>query len=1041
MMRKLLPLLLLLASVVSVSAQTVTLSVPVTPCNNDGVITATITGLTPPLTVTWVTEGSTGTTITHSVTGMTDALTGYSGGPLNIMVTDGTGFASNFFAGAHPISYTLNTVGAICPGLGSIAATGVTGGTAPYSYQWFDKNTGSVVSAANPASLAAGRYGVIITDAAGCRYGSRHQTDSVEITYTSFTATLTATPAGCTDGTATVAAISASAVPPISYLWSTGAATSGISGLTSGTYEVEITDALGCKATTDTAAAYNPYSVFVPQSTILSIPLTTTPTTCTSADGAIATFPTGGTAPYSYIWNNGATTASQTGLPSGAYYVTVTDANGCSGSASTFIGTATPISVSFSSSPSLCTSPTGNASLTAVGGTPPYSVMWYTTPLQTSTTATGLAAGNYTFLVTDALGCTRDGIVTVPPINTILTTFSSTSPLCALSNGSISVSATGGAAPYSYLWSNGATTSSISSVPASSYSVRVTDAMGCKVTPNFNLSSYSPVSIGLSVTDASCIFANDGSITATPYGGTAPYSYGWSTGGSTATISALGKGHYWMTATDASGCKASGNVHVGYDATETSCYCTIEGTVYNDTIVNCNQDAGEPGIPHVQIFCSGRGYTYTDAAGHYSFIVPAGTYTIREVLHPYYPLSACQANNISVTAASGAGCVNTVNFANASVPVHNLRISTTTTTPPVPGNTMIQQVTIVNEGTLTEDSTFSVYRPDGQLLTPAFTPSGIFTGSPYTYATAGFPSMAPGANQRFTIAYNVPTNIPLGTNVRFRDTVAYNSAAGAWLSDYSPANNVCDHNTNVVASYDPNFKEVYPRGTGTNGIITTNDTVLEYTVHFQNTGTWYAQNIEVLDTLDSDLDWTSLHPVYESAPCQVSLYQTGTVKVAKFSFSNINLPPQIFDDLRSNGMFTYSIKTLPGLPVGTQFKNSASIYFDYNAPILTNTTTNTIGSTAPPILVGTTATTRSSFAVYPNPASNNFSAVINSENAGTAVLNIADVSGKTLISKTLSLQQGTQTITTDINQLAGGIYFVSINNNGKLQTQKLVVIK
>jgi uncharacterized repeat protein (TIGR01451 family) len=1040
MMKKLLPFLMLLACAGTAAAQTVSFSLPVVPCNNDGVLTASVAGLTPPLTVTWRTYGTTGTTIVHTITGTSDALTSYSGGPVDIMVTDGSGYAFNSYSGASPFTYTLSTTPAICPAPGSIAAA-VSGGTAPYTYKWFNKSTGSIVATGNPAALVAGNYGVIITDAAGCTYGSRVQQDSMLINYVSYTASVTATSANCTNGTATVSSVGSTAVLPLSYSWSNGGITSSISGLTRGTYNVEITDAVGCKAIRDTFSGATLLNVYVDQTTIINIPGTTTPATCTSHDGAVGLFVTGGTAPYTYSWSNGAVTSAITGLGAGSYNVSVTDANGCIGENSFYVSTATPITVTSSSTPSLCTSPTGNASILATGGTAPYSYLWYSTPAHTSATATGLAAGNYSFKVTDAVGCERTGVVNVPPVNIISNTFTATSPLCTLPNGSVAAAPTGGATPYTYLWNTGATTAGVSSVTAGFYNVRITDAMGCSITKAFNLEAYSLMGAGISAVDATCLFANDGTLTATAFGGTAPYTYSWSNGATTATVTSLATGNYWLNVSDAAGCTAREFAHLNYDATATSCYCTIEGTIYADTNANCMMEIGENGIPHVQVYCSGIGYTYTDAAGHYSFVVPSGTYTITETILPFYPLSSCQLNNITVTAAAATGCIHNIDFANAVIPVHNLRISAATLIPPVPGNISKQQLVVINEGTLTEDSVFTSMKTDGQLFAPTFAPSGIFTGTPYWYTTAAFPTLAPGEKQTFVMNYNVPANIPLATNVTFRDTTAYNAATSAWLADYTPANNVCKHNTTVVGSYDPNFKEVTPKGVGANGIISSLDTVLEYSVHFQNTGTWYAQNIVVLDTLDSDLDWTTLHPVYESAPCKVSLYQAGTLKVAKFTFNNINLPPQIFDDLRSNGMFTYTVKTNPGLAIGTQFRNSASIYFDYNAPVLTNTTVNTIGSNAP-ILVNNTASAKTaSFTVYPNPANSLFYAVLWSENNSTAEMNITDVTGKTLISKTMNLQAGTQTIATNIDQLASGVYFVSVNNNGILQTQKLVVIR
>jgi hypothetical protein len=354
---------------------------------------------------------------------------------------------------------------------------------------------------------------------------------------------------------------------------------------------------------------------------------------------------------------------------------------------------------------------------------------------------------------------------------------------------------------------------------------------------------------------------------------------------------------------------------------------------------------------------------------------------------------------------------------------------------------MRQRLTIVNEGTLSEDTLQVSYRPDGQLFGPSFTPSGIFAGAPYYYATSGFPALAPGAAQSFEVTYHVPANIPVGTLVDFRDTVGYYTPSSTWSDDFTPGNNVSHHTAEVVSSFNPNYKEVNPRGTGASGIIYPTDSVLEYTIHFQNTGMWYAQHVEIIDTLDNDLDWTTLHPVFESAPCKISLYQSGGVKVAKFTFSNINLPPYFFDDQRSNGMVTFTINTLPGLATGTQFRNRASIYFDNQAPIVTNNTLNTLGSTGPLVLTNPASNYDRLFVVYPNPAQNSFSVVLNNEQAGQATMNVVDVAGKVIMTKSFAVQSGTQTIATDINQFAAGVYFVHINANGKTGTQKLVVTR
>ena len=160
--------------------------------------------------------------------------------------------------------------------------------------------------------------------------------------------------------------------------------------------------------------------------------------------------------------------------------------------------------------------------------------------------------------------------------------------------------------------------------------------------------------------------------------------------------------------------------------------------------------------------------------------------------------------------------------------------------------------------------------------------------------------------------------------------------------------------------------------------------------------------------------------------------------VVKFTFDHIHLPYSPTYPVTSNGMFTYTIKTRHGLAIGTQIHNSASIYFDYNDPIMTNRTLNTIGSN---VGVPYVAPDEASFYVYPNPADKSCFAVINSEVAGDANMKLMDITGKVIINNMIALQSGKQTVSIDISKLTPGMYFVVLNNAGKTETQKLVIMK
>jgi len=1028
------PLLLFVLFAGSAQAQTVSFTLITPPCNNNGILKAYFSGLTPPITVTWTTMGSTGAPIVHTgVAGLNDILTGYSGGPINFVATDSTGASdAGFYAGAAPFTYGFNVDPGICPAPDTIDYL-VFGGTAPYSIQWYNMATLATVATTSPVYLPDGNYGITITDAHGCVYGSRVDPNYAALASTSsFTVTATASVANCTDGTASVTPVSGG-TPPYSYQWSNGATTPDIIKLVTGNYSVEVSDANGCRSNA---------SVTVPQAVNIVVPVLSTAASCLDSNGTVSAYGSGGTAPYSYLWTNGERTQFLTGVSSGVYSVMVTDVNGCIGTGSAAVANTSPLSFTKSSSPSLCTSPTGNATIAVAGGTPPYTISWHTTPAQSAVTATGLKPGDYYFHVRDAMGCVEQGTVTVIPVSTLALAYSPVAALCSLSTGSINVIPSGGVAPYTYQWSTGATTPSLTAVAPGNYDLTVTDNLGCKIKASPYVGSYSPIATGMVSTPATCPFTADGINTITGYGGNTPYTYAWSSGGSTATISALPEGAYWGRVTDATGCTSSWQYsYVRSDEAASGCFCTIEGTIYYDANGNCLRDPGERGLSNMQVYISGRGYTYTDKDGHYTYQVPAGTYTITETIKANYHLATCQTNSIPVIASAGPGCHSTIDFANSVDTFIDMRISTWDYSAPTPGRVYTQTTLITNDGALPHANIRAAYAPDGQIYEPAFTPSRIFTGAPYNYNTPNtFPALDPGATQQSFMSYHVPTNIPDNTTILFRDSVVADTPELLYmLLDKTPRNNVNAYTTNTATTYSSNFAQVSPRGSGTSGQISYTDSVLEYMIHFQNTGSSMAENVMVIDTLDDNFDWTTLMPSFLSSPCHISVQQVGARHVATFKFNNINLPRSADNPIGSNGMFTFTMHVKPGLAVGTQLRNRASVYFDYHEPERTNMTINTIMNTSG--VNDIAASAGHTFTIYPNPASQSFNAIINSEISGSAIMTITDITGKTLSAKTIALQKGQQTINTDASSLAPGMYFVSINDHGNVQTAKLVIMK
>jgi Secretion system C-terminal sorting domain/SprB repeat len=195
---------------------------------------------------------------------------------------------------------------------------------------------------------------------------------------------------------------------------------------------------------------------------------------------------------------------------------------------------------------------TGSATATA-SGTPPYTYSWNTNPVQTTATATGLMAGNYMVTVKDASN-TSTGTVTITSPSLVAATVTKTDANCGTSNGTASVTASGGTAGYTYVWSNTKTTPVITGLLAGIYSVTVTDMNGCTYVGAVNVLNSGAPTVTLTATNASSCAASDGSITSTVSGGASPYSYLWNNGKTTGSITGLPVGSYTLSVKDVTGC-------------------------------------------------------------------------------------------------------------------------------------------------------------------------------------------------------------------------------------------------------------------------------------------------------------------------------------------------------------------------------------------------------------------------------------------------------------------------------------------------------
>lgn len=377
------------------------------------------------------------------------------------------------------------------------------------------------------------------------------------------------TPVSCYGGTDGAIDITASGGDaPYTYVWSRegggfSASTEDVTGIPAGTYNVTITDSKGCQFTLEDIIVTQPLELQATLGSVVDV-------SCFGGnDGSISISVTGGTTPYTFAWTgpDGYTASIEdiTGLEAGTYSVTVTDANDCEDTITGII-VDEPDELQATLDTAVDAScfgySDGSISIDVVGGTPDYTYAWtgpngYTAASQD---ISGLAAGSYSVTVTDDNGCTDQitGILVGEPDELEATVASITDASCAgFETGAIDINVVGGTSPYTYLWSNGATTQDLTAIGAGVYSVTVTDANGCTDTiTEIMVDDPSALDVtATTVTDVSCYGFEDGAINITVTGGTSPYSYEWSNGATTEDVSGLDAGTYWVTVTDANQCE------------------------------------------------------------------------------------------------------------------------------------------------------------------------------------------------------------------------------------------------------------------------------------------------------------------------------------------------------------------------------------------------------------------------------------------------------------------------------------------------------
>lgn len=571
----------------------------------------------------------------------TQTVTGLCPGTYTVTATDiDLGYAVGTVVISQPSQLGVTAFGTdqICTNAPEGTATAVPyGGTPPYTYQWSNGGTTAIIT-----GLTAGNYSVTVTDANGCTAVANATVVFFNEGVWLMISNTPVTCFGANNGTAHISAMSGT--PPYIYQWSNGGNGPDITNLSPGTYSVTVTDQNGCSNFTSTT---------ITQPTQLTGTTSSTNAACGNTGTATVT-PSGGTPPYTFQWHNTFTTQTITGLAPGPYLVTVTDANGCTFTASVNVGgTNTNLTVNVTLVSNAGCTVGGSATASVVGGSGNYVYAWDNG--QTTATATNLTAGNHSVTVTDVTTmCSGVGTINIPTAPPLTVTAVVNSNANCTVGGSATATASGGTPPYTYKWDNGQLTATATNLGAGPHTVTATDAAGCIATTTITIGQgQGPTVTAVVTANATCTAG--GSATATATGGAGGYVYLWSNGQSTATATNLAPGTHMVTVTDAGGCSASASVSV----TQPNAPSVTAAATGN---ANCN---GGGGVATASPSGGTPPYTYAWSNGQTNAIATnlgAGVYTVTvtdaagckgtasvSIASPFPPA-------VVITASSNANC-------------------------------------------------------------------------------------------------------------------------------------------------------------------------------------------------------------------------------------------------------------------------------------------------------------------------------------------------------------------------------------------------
>jgi hypothetical protein len=928
-------------------------------------------------------------------------------GTYNVLVQDANGCVEQISATVQqPALITVSET--ITPdsgaGDGSITVT-ATGGSGGLTFDWTGPN-GFTSTSQNISGLVAGTYVLTVTDGNGCTTIETMIVSSTALVTTHFT--MDPMCFGNADGGVDVQVTGGSGnyeFEVFDLAWNPiyqSTTFFSFYGLPAGQWAYVVTDLTTSDADTNYFDLFDPMQIMAFE--------TITHATCGQCNGSIMVNTTGGTPPYAYNWSNGSTTAWQNGLCPGVYTIDIVDANGC---IVTMSYTITNTGASFSGSTTVTDATCGNCDgsilFSPSGGTAPYTYLWDDPIGQTTNPAVNLCAGIYSVTVTDNSGCSMVFMDTVGNgSNVAATVMTTTNTSCLACDGEVTVVATGGTPPYTYVnvtTQDTNTTGTFNGLCANVHYVEVIDAAGCSnvVTYIINQTGLTGLNYSSVVTDETATGASDGSIDISYDTTTYPnMSFSWSPiSATTEDLLNLPSGTYTVTLLDS----ATGGCESYTETVNTlPSHGYVMGQVFSDNNGDCIFNTGDTYLSNVLITITDGTNTYTTityGSGYYYMVLPNGNYTVTPTLSSPFTINCAGSQNVTIAGSNVTG----VNFYASAPPFEDLCIYNSSGWGFVPGFATTISTTVINNGNMTSSGELSVILPAGIIYNYSNPVPTSISGDTLFYDVN---NLVPGGSFVVYTSVTTPTWFQLGDVVENCANIALLGGG----TDANPAcNSYCSYTT-VVGSYDPNDKAVQPMGIEEEGYIETDVEEFTYLIRFQNTGTAPAHNVYITDTLDAMLDPTTLQVLSESHNMTVEF---PLPHVVKFRFDNIMLPDSNANEPESHGFVQFKINTANTPLLTETIENTANIYFDFNEPVITNTTLNTYADFSSVAEVA-----NDEFFVYPNPAGDQIF-VANIVNAN---YRIYDLQGKVL-----NVGQVMMNEPLDISSLTTGVYFIEIQTD------------